>query len=285
MNERRLFAPDGRASGSPSSGTPMGRRCCGATVAPAADSSRSGSTHAAAGAGLRIVGFDRPGYGLSDPMPGRSIRDVVDDMLVIADALSLDRFATVGCSTGGAYAIAAAALVPDRVLAVVACCSMTDMSWPPGRATMSQPHAHAVWDAPDRDAAIAAAVEAHGENGSKMLNGGMGPGLGGFDHDVFADPAWMSAAMTGFAQMFTHGLEGYADDRIADGSGWIDFDVTQIVCPVCVLHGTDDKMVDVIHPRHTAELIPGAELNLVDGHGHFSIEALVIPELRRQLTG
>ena len=91
--------------------------------------------------------------------------------------------------------------------------------------------------------------------------------------------------MTGFAQMFTHGFEGYADDRIADGSGWIDFDVTQIVCPVCVLHGTDDKMVDVIHPQHTAELIPGAELNLVDGHGHFSIAALVVPELRRQLTG
>jgi hypothetical protein len=28
-----------------------------------------------------------------------------------------------------------------------------------------------------------------------------------------------------------------------------------------------------------------ADLNLVDGHGYFSIEALVIPELRRQLTG
>jgi pimeloyl-ACP methyl ester carboxylesterase len=285
MIERQLFAPDGRALGIAEFGDPEGTPVLWCHGGPGSRLEPLWLDDAAAAAGLRIVGFDRPGYGLSDPMPGRSIRDVVDDMVVIADALALDHFATVGCSTGGAYAIAAAALVPDRVLAVVACCSMTDMSWLPGRATMSQPHAHAVWGATDRDAAIAAAVEAHGENGSKMLNGGMGPGLGGFDHDVFADPAWMRAAMTGFAQMFTHGLQGYADDRIADGPGWIDFDVTQIVCPVCVLHGTDDKMVDVVHPRHTAELIPGAELNLVEGHGHFSIEALVVPELRRQLPG
>ncbi|MET0779990.1 MAG: alpha/beta hydrolase, partial [Microbacterium sp.] len=221
----------------------------------------------AANAGLRLIGVDRPGYGMSDALPGRSISDGVADMIVVADALSIDRFATVGCSTGGSYALAAAAIEPDRVLAVVACCSMTDMSSLPARATMSQPHAHAVWDAPDRDAAIAAAVEAHGENGSKLLNGPTGPGLGGFDKDIFADPAWMKAAMTGFAQMFFHGLQGYADDRIADGSGWIDFDVARIVCPVSLLHGTADRMVDVIHPRHTADIVPGAELVVVEGHG------------------
>ena len=89
--------------------------------------------------------------------------------------------------------------------------------------------------------------------------------------------------MTGFAQMFTHGLEGYADDRIADGSGWIDFDVARIVCPVSLLHGTADRMVDVIHPRHTADIVPGAELVVVERHGHFSIERLIIPELVRLL--
>ena len=34
-------------------------------------------------------------------------------------------------------------------------------------------------------------------------------------------------------------------------------------------------MVDVIHPRHTASIVAEAQLVLVDGHGHFSIEALV----------
>ncbi len=54
-------------------------------------------------------------------------------------------------------------------------------------------------------------------------------------------------------------------------------------CPVVVLHGTEDKMVDVIQARHTATIVPGAQLVVVDGHGHFSIEALVLPELVRLL--
>jgi pimeloyl-ACP methyl ester carboxylesterase len=37
--------------------------------------------------------------------------------------------------------------------------------------------------------------------------------------------------------MFTHGLQGYTDDRLADGAGWVTFDVRSIRCPVTVLHG------------------------------------------------
>lgn len=116
--ERRLLAPDGRAIGIAEFGDLDGTPVLWCHGGPGSRLEPLWLDSDAAGAGLRVIGFDRPGYGWSDPLPGRSIRDVVDDMLVIADALSLDRFATVGCSTGGAYAIAAAALVPDRVLAV-----------------------------------------------------------------------------------------------------------------------------------------------------------------------
>ena len=238
---------------------------------------------AAAQAGLRLVGVDRPGYGRSDPHPGRTIISVVADMLHVADCLAIDTFATVGVSTGGAYTLALAARAPDRVIGVVTCGGMTDMSWAPGRATMTEPHAHALWDAPDRDAAIAAAVAAYGEDGSKMLNGGMNPVLAELDKELFADPAWMGPTMAGFPEMFAFGVQGYADDRIADGPGWIDFDVAELHCPVVVLQGAEDKMVDVIQARHTATIVPRARLVVVDGHGHFSIEALVIPELVRLL--
>ena len=147
---------------------------------------------------------------------------------------------TVGVSTGGAYALAVAALVPDRVLGVVACCSVTDMRHGPARSIMSHAHTHALWDAPDRDAAIAAGVEAHGVDGVKMLNGGMSPVLAPSDVAVFQDAAWMKDAMNAFPAMFTHGAEGYADDRIADGVGWSAFDVGAIRCPVTVLHGGSD---------------------------------------------
>jgi pimeloyl-ACP methyl ester carboxylesterase len=278
-----LAMTDGRSLGAAEFGDADGTAVLWAHGGPGSRLEPAWLDEAASRAGLRIIGIDRPGYGVSTPQPGRAISTVVVDMLAVADQLEIDSFATVGVSTGGAYALALAALAPSRVLGVVACCSMTDMSWTPGRSTMSHAHAHAVWDAPDRDTAIAAAVDAHGQNGSKMLNGGMSPALSELDRQLFADSAWMGPAMDGFPQMFTFGLEGYADDRIADGAGWIDFDVADIQCPVTVLHGTHDKMVDIIHPQHTAAIVPGAELVLVDEHGHFSIEALVIPELVRLL--
>src|SRR5258708_7816370 len=87
----------------------------------------------AAAAGVRIVGVDRPGYGLSTPLPGRTVSGWASDALAVADHLGMSEFVTVGVSTGGAYALAVAALAPGRVRGVVACCSMTDMRWQPGR--------------------------------------------------------------------------------------------------------------------------------------------------------
>ena len=229
--DRVLRADDGRSIGIAEFGAVDGTAVLWCHGGPGSRLSPAWLDAAAAEAGLRLIGVDRPGYGLSTPMPGRTILSVVADMLDVADQLSIDRFATVGVSTGGAYALALAALAPARVLGVVACCSMTDMSWAPGRATMSPPHAHAVWDAPDRDAAIAAATDAHGENGSKMLGAGIAPALADLDRELMADPAWMGPAMDGFPQMFTFGLEGYADDRIADGPGWIEFDVARDPMP------------------------------------------------------
>jgi pimeloyl-ACP methyl ester carboxylesterase len=233
----------------------------------------------AAEAGLRIIGIDRPGYGLSAPRPGRTIAGWVPEALAVADHLGIAMFAAVGISTGGAFALALAALAPKRVLGVVACCSMTDMRWPEGRATMSRPHAHAVWEAPDRAAALAAAADALGENGSKMRGGGMTAALAPSDVALFLDPEWMKETMAEFPAMFAHGMQGYTDDRLADGAGWVTFDVTSIQCPVTVLHGGSDRMVDVIHARHTAELVPGADLVIFDDLGHFSIVTKVVPAI------
>ncbi len=185
---------------------------------------------AARAAGLRIIGIDRPGYGLSAPQPGRTIAGWVPEALAVADHLGIGPFAAVGTSTGGAFALALAALAPERVLGVVACCSMTDMRWPEGRATMSWPHVRAVWEAPGRAAAVAAATDAHGPDGGKM-RGEIAGVLAPADVALFSDPDWLKEATAGFAAMFAYGLEGYTDDRLADGAGWVSFDVASIRCP------------------------------------------------------
>ena len=187
------------------------------------------------------------------------------------DYLDIDQFFTVGVSTGGAYALALAAMEPDRVLGVVACCALTDMRWEAARAKMSGPHALDVWDAPDRERAMAAALASHGADGSKMFESAGDVKLAASDLAVLADPEWLTIMGGALPEMYEFGVEGYTDDRRADGPGWETFDVAAITSPVVVVHGGSDIIVDVSHAHHTAEIVPSADLHVFDDLGHFSI--------------
>ena len=72
----------------------------------------------AAASGIRLIGFDRAGYGDSSRLQGRNIAAAARDVEAIADALELERFATWGISGGGPHALACAALCGDRLTAV-----------------------------------------------------------------------------------------------------------------------------------------------------------------------
>ncbi len=73
---------------------------------------------AAARRGIRWISFDRPGYVASTPRPGRDMASVAAAAASVADALGVAEFAVMGHSGGGPHALACAALLPDRVLAV-----------------------------------------------------------------------------------------------------------------------------------------------------------------------
>jgi pimeloyl-ACP methyl ester carboxylesterase len=65
---------------------------------------------------VRLLAFDRPGYGRSSPSPGRTLLDWPRDVAVVADLLGLKQFHVVGLSGGAPYAAACAYALPDRVL-------------------------------------------------------------------------------------------------------------------------------------------------------------------------
>ena len=66
---------------------------------------------------VRLIAPDRPGIGLSDPQPHRQIRDWAADVNQLADALGIGRYAVIGGSTGGPFALACARLSPQRITA------------------------------------------------------------------------------------------------------------------------------------------------------------------------
>ena len=68
--------------------------------------------------GVRVIATDRPGMGLSTFQPGRRLRDWPLDVLSLADHLRLAKFAVLGCSGGGPYALVCAVAAADRLAAV-----------------------------------------------------------------------------------------------------------------------------------------------------------------------
>src|SRR3954452_21242937 len=69
----------------------------------------------AAALGLRVIAPDRPGVGRSTPGALGTVADYPARVAALADALGWERFAVWGYSGGGPYAVACAALLPDRV--------------------------------------------------------------------------------------------------------------------------------------------------------------------------
>jgi len=67
--------------------------------------------------GVRLISTDRPGHGISDPQPGRTLLDWPNDVGQLADHLAIDRFYVEGWSAGGPHALACAYKMPDRILA------------------------------------------------------------------------------------------------------------------------------------------------------------------------
>jgi pimeloyl-ACP methyl ester carboxylesterase len=268
MTEGTITTKDGRTLGFADYGTPDQTAVLWCHGGPGCRLEPEPVTASAREAGLRVIGIDRPGYGRSTPQPGRTIGGWVSDALAVLDHLGIDRFVTVGVSTGGAYALALAAS-SDRVIAAAPCCAVTDMRWVEGKAMV--PSASLVWNARDRATAMAIVAEQMGEDGSKITVHTGGIPLPESDKALFADPVYLSWWLRCLKEMFTYGVAGYADDRLADGGGWGTFDVRAIACPVAVIHGGSDTFVPLAHARYTTALVPGAELRIFEPHGHFSI--------------
>jgi pimeloyl-ACP methyl ester carboxylesterase len=236
---------------------------------------------AASRAGLRLIGIDRPGYGRSTAQPGRTIGGWVPDAIAVADRLGVDRFVVAGMSTGGAYALALAAHT-SRVIAAVACGAVSDMRWPEGKAM--NVCCHPFWYARSRDEALALAITTFGEHG-KLLLPPHGPVASSQSDSAFiAIPAVQSWWSSCVAEMFPHGMAGYVDDRIADANGWGSFDVASIGCPVTVLHGGADGLMPVANAHHTAAIVPGSAVRIVEHLGHFGILDEVVETIGQTLA-
>jgi pimeloyl-ACP methyl ester carboxylesterase len=194
--------------------------------------------------------------------------DWPSDMAALADALGLDRFLVAGHSSGGPYAAACAALLPERVSAGIILAGVTDMGWAGAWEGYNDMEGQ-LMRISDEEAAVAWCVKRFGEDGSGFFAAADFK-LEEPDEAFFADEDLGSLLAPARAEAFRQGVMGYAHDIVIQGRPW-PFDPSAIGVQVVVVHGDSDAVVPLAHSRHTAELIPGSTLRVLPGHGHFTI--------------
>lgn len=229
---------------------------------------------------VRVISADRPGYGRSSPQPGRRREDWPADVAALADQLGVERFAVLGLSSGGPYAVACGALLPERVAAAAVVGGETDFGWE--GAWEGYPEAEgALMRVGDEVQGTAWCTERYGADGSAFTGAGMGR-LAPADKAALSDPVFATALLTSMKEAFRQGVGGYAQDVVIQGTPW-SFPLDATVAPVWVHHGEADSMTPPAHGRHTAALVPGARLVIWPDQGHISL-ITKIPRIAAELV-
>ena len=280
MRDAVVEVPNGRVLAYTEFGSPTGPLVVHCHGAPGSRLELASFDGAFAERDVRVVTIDRPGYGGSSPQPDRRLEDWPADAATVADDLGADRFAVTGFSTGGEYAVACAALLPDRVVGAAVLSGVSDFAWPGAWEGYLEGEA-AVMRMTDLSEAVAWCEAHYGADGSGFLNGGLGE-LAPADRAALADEVLGAALTASVTEAFRHGLAGYAQDVLVQGRGWT-FDPAAITAPVVLVHGDADTIVPLGHAHHTAEVVPTATLRTRPGGGHVSV-LLEIPQLAAEVS-
>jgi pimeloyl-ACP methyl ester carboxylesterase len=283
-----IQTPDGRAlevheEGDPSGlpvivhhGTPM----AGLHYAPHVELARE--------QGIRLIGYDRPGYGGSARHRGRTVSDCVADVHAIADALGLERFASWGISGGGPHVLACAALCDARLTAVASLASVAPygaegLDWLAG---MGEDNLIEFGKALEGEAALRPLTEEHAaaarDHGVDELVEAMRTLIGEADRAVLTG-RFAEYFLACERHAFESGADGWIDDDLAFTLPW-GFELTEIRVPVFLWQGSADLMVPFAHGQWLAARIPGVTAHLLDGEGHLSIAAGSIGSLLDELV-
>lgn len=237
---------------------------------------------------IRLVTYDRPGYGLSDPHPGRIVADAADDVRAIADALGVGRFAVMGRSGGAPHALACAALLPGRVSRVASLVGLAphdapDLDWLDGMVELNRQQYGAAMLGPGPLAEViypqVVAMRADPEHLARRLEREGSPA----DRQTLRDPEYRAAFVRSIGEAVGRSLDGWAADSLAFTRPW-GFDPGWITVPTLLWHGTWDVFAPASHARWLAGRIKGALLSLSDA-SHLSAAEVQANTLRWLVDG
>lgn len=243
---------------------------------------------AAARQGLRLVTYSRAGYGASSRHPGRSVSDVVPDMMEVLDHLGAERCVTAGWSGGGPHALATAVLSPRRTAGALLIASVA----PFGAEGLDFLAGMGEDNIVEFGAALEGetTVRPYLEREAKALRDTDGPGI--VEAMASLLPAVDRALLTqgfgdwlagNFREALATGVDGWLDDDLAFTRPW-GFDLASLTVPTMLWQGSVDLMVPLAHGRWLADHLTGARPHVLDGEGHLSIGVGKLDEMFGELA-
>jgi pimeloyl-ACP methyl ester carboxylesterase len=242
-------------------------------------------------AGLRLITYDRPGYGQSARHKGRRVIDCVADIAAIADELGIDRFFVKGGSGGGPHALAVGARLPGRVMRVgcdvgVAPYEAEDIDWlagmDPGNVKEFK------WALAGEDT-LRPELERQAQEALAKVEVDPTALLSEFDlspadRAVLDDPRVQQRLRTTTREAFANGVSGWVDDDLAFTVPW-GFDVSELEVPVEIRYGATDVLVPAAHGEWLTAHIPHATVIVDDAGGHLSSPDDALKELDELVGG
>lgn len=237
--------------------------------------------------GVRLITFDRPGYGLS-PAVRFGLLSIAHAAVGVADALGVGRFWTMGQSGGGPFALGTAFVAGDRVTATGSASGAAPFLLVPGaEAEMWEADKEGVRLLPFDPEAAAQAVADGFDAGDALtdeasLIDAFRSMLSPSDLDVLENHVYAKAFLDTTREALSVGKAGYAWDNLAYLPAW-EFDVSEIACPVYLWYGDEDLMAKPSHGFWLQEHIPTARLTMRQGEGHLGI-FIHLADMLRELT-
>lgn len=221
--------------------------------------------------GVRLIGIDRPGIGLSDPQPGRRLLDWPDDVAQLADTLGLERFAILGWSGGGAHALACAYKLPERLTAVgiVSGAAPLVLREPPEYLSAQWRLAARIVHLAPASARLLASWEARlFQQKPRHFLQWVFSHLSPTDRTLLAEPAMYAMLLETTHEVFRQGSRGLSDDMLVLARPW-GFRPQDVQLPVSLWHGQADTILDQQFARYLARALPDCQARFFPEEGHF----------------
>jgi pimeloyl-ACP methyl ester carboxylesterase len=225
---------------------------------------------------VRLIGLDRPGIGRSDAKTSYRLLDWPDDVVEVADLLGIERFAVVGISAGGPYALACAYKIPHRLTA----CGLISTVSPgnfirkvgPGWMRVMWWGAQFPWLL-RRYARLVTRMMGSDEASIEKYLVRYAARLGAADQKLLGIPETRRLLVQAMTESSRQGREANLEEALSAVRPW-GFQVEQIPFEkLFVWHGEQDRIMPVAPVRLLAKALQHCTATFYPDEGHFSTVA------------